>query len=76
MRLKGLDLNLLLVLDTLLQECNVSRAAQRLGLASRRSVRRWPGCVSISTTTCWSKEARACSPRRSARNSGRSSANG
>ncbi|BDM21313.1 MULTISPECIES: LysR family transcriptional regulator [Pseudomonas] len=32
MRLKGLDLNLLLVLDTLLQECNVSRAAQRLGL--------------------------------------------
>ncbi|MFJ4348712.1 LysR family transcriptional regulator [Pseudomonas sp. NPDC089401] len=32
MRLKGLDLNLLLVLDILLQECNVSRAAQRLGL--------------------------------------------
>ncbi|HEN8736046.1 LysR family transcriptional regulator [Pseudomonas sp. A2] len=32
MRLKGLDLNLLMVLDILLQECNVSRAAQRLGL--------------------------------------------
>jgi len=32
MRLKGLDLNLLMVLDVLLQECNVSRAAQRLGL--------------------------------------------
>lgn len=32
MRLKGLDLNLLMVLDTLLDECNVSRAAERLEL--------------------------------------------
>ena len=31
----GLDLNLLVPLDALLQECSVTRAAQRLGLSQR-----------------------------------------
>ena len=33
MRLKGLDLNLLVALDVLLDECSVSRAAKRLHLS-------------------------------------------
>jgi len=33
MRFKGLDLNLLVALDVLLEECSVSRAAQRLNLS-------------------------------------------
>ncbi|MBC2668841.1 LysR family transcriptional regulator [Novosphingobium piscinae] len=49
MRFKGLDLNLLVALDVLLEEANVSRAAQRLHLsqpatsAALRRLRAWFG---------------------------------
>ena len=33
MNIRSLDLNLLVVLDALLEECHVSRAAERVGLS-------------------------------------------
>jgi LysR family nod box-dependent transcriptional activator len=50
MRYRRLDLNLLVALDALLEECNVSRAAERLHLGQSATSARWRGCANTSTT--------------------------
>jgi LysR family nod box-dependent transcriptional activator len=45
MRYRRLDLNLLVALDALLEECNVSRAAERLHLGQSATSARWRGCA-------------------------------
>jgi len=57
MNLKSLDLNLLVALDALLLEANVSRAAMRIGL-SQPAASHCSGCARCSEIPCWFVSAR------------------
>ena len=57
MNLAALDLNLLVALDALLLEANVSRAAMRIGL-SQPAASHCNGCATCSAIRCWFVSAR------------------
>ena len=53
MQFNGLDLNLLVVLDALLAERSITRAAERIHLSQPPAAARWRGCAISSMTNCW-----------------------
>jgi hypothetical protein len=61
--LRKADINLMVVFEALMQERNLTRAAESCSSPSPRSAPRWPGCVRCSTTRCWFEWATAWSPR-------------
>jgi hypothetical protein len=62
MRFKGLDLNLLLTLETLLQERSVSAAARRINMSQPAVSAMRPACANGLATLCSSSTAKALSP--------------
>jgi LysR family nod box-dependent transcriptional activator len=57
MRFNRLDLNLLLALDALLEEQNITRAAARVNVSQSAMSGMLARCASFSRTTCWPPSA-------------------
>ena len=51
--LRRVDMNLLVIFETLMFEKNLTRAGENCSSASLRSVLRWQNCVTCSMTRCW-----------------------
>ena len=59
MNLNSLDLNLLVALDALLREANVSRAAMRIGLSQPATSHALQRLRDLSAIRCWCAPAPA-----------------
>jgi hypothetical protein len=60
MNLRAVDLNLLVMLDALLDEAHVSRAAERIGLSQPAASSALDRCRHLSATGSWSGVGGGC----------------